>query len=95
MSAHVEFLLANLENVLSVPVQAVLPLDGKDHVAVRKPGGGIELREVTLGLSNGKLVEITHGIESGDSVILNPGAFISGKEQNPNPTAPAKPNAPR
>jgi HlyD family secretion protein len=95
MSAHVEFLLANRENVLSVPVQAVLPLDGKDHVAVRKPGGGIELREVTLGLSNGKFVEITRGIESGDSVILDPGAFISGKEEQPKPTAPAKPNAPR
>jgi HlyD family secretion protein len=77
MATQVEFLLANRENVLAVPFQAVVRYEGKWHVAVKKPGGGIELRDVNVGLSNDKLVEITHGIESGDTVVLNPAALTA------------------
>ena len=93
MVAHVDFLVPNREDVLSVPLQAIVHYEGKDHVAVRKPGGAIELREVALGKSNDKLVEVTSGLESGDTVILNPLAFISGKEANQKLAAP--PQRPR
>jgi HlyD family secretion protein len=76
MKTEVEFVVANRENALSVPVEAVLPFGGKDHVAVRKADGRIELREVSLGLSNDKFVEISQGIANADTVLLNPGAFI-------------------
>jgi HlyD family secretion protein len=81
MSSQVEFLVANRENALSVPVQAVLSYAGKGHLAVRKPGGEIELRAVSVGLSNDKLIEITQGIQSGDTVVLNPAALMSDREQ--------------
>ena len=77
MNAEVEFLLANRDSALAVPFQAILQYDGKPHIAVRKPGGAIEIREVDAGASGDKLVEITRGIESGDDVILNPAAFLS------------------
>src|SRR5262249_42781064 len=35
MTAQVEILVANLDNVLSVPVPAILEYKGKDHVAVK------------------------------------------------------------
>src|SRR3954470_2239738 len=49
MTAEVEILVTELDNVLSVPIQALLLFDDKTHVAVKKPDGGIEWREVTLG----------------------------------------------
>ena len=83
MNAEVEFLLANRDSMLAVPIQAILPYDGKPHLAVRKPGGAIEIREVSVGRSGDKLVEITRGIESGDDVILNPAAFLSDGPKSP------------
>jgi HlyD family secretion protein len=77
MNTDVELLLANRENALAVPVQAILLLEQKPHVVVRKPGGDVELRAVTIGSSSDKLLEITKGLESGDDVILNPAAFLS------------------
>ena len=95
MKTQVEFLVAQRENVLSVPVSAVVRYEGQDHVAVRKPGGGIDWREVKLGLSNEKLVEITHGIDSGDAVVVNPAALVSEQEKHQKPDAPAEQSRPR
>jgi RND family efflux transporter MFP subunit len=89
MSARAEFLIAKRENVLSMPVESILSYDGKDHVSVRKPDGTLELREVSLGVSDGKRVEITQGIESGETVVLNPLVYLSGKVPNQSPTSPA------
>jgi HlyD family secretion protein len=99
MTARVEILVSELDNVLSVPVEAIVRYDDKDHVAVKKSDGGIDWREVTLGLSNGKFVEIKQGINSGDVVIGKPLDFLSEhqkREMRLVPTQPAaKPEAPR
>lgn len=95
MTAEVEILVAQRDNVLSVPVQAIVHYQGKDHAAVKKPGGGIEWRDVTCGLSNDKYVEITQGINSGDTVVLNPTSLMSDEEKRQKLGAPVKPNAPR
>src|SRR5205807_3288850 len=78
MSAQVEILVTELPNVLSVPVQAVLEYDNKYHIAVKSPNAknGFEWREVTVGLSNDKLVEIKKGMKAGDVVALNPIALM-------------------
>jgi HlyD family secretion protein len=83
MAAQVQLVIANREDSLAVPLGAILRYEGKPHVAVRKPGGAIELREVSVGLTNEKLVEITQGIASGDDVILNPAAFLSDQPKLP------------
>ena len=88
-----EILVNELDDVLCVPVQAVLSYDGKDHVAVKKPGGGFERREVVLGISNEHLVEVKEGIQSGESVILNPVSLLSEEEKREKFSTPTKPAA--
>ena len=64
--------VADFENVLSVPAQAVVSFDNKDHLAIRKPDGGFEWREVSQGVANGDSVEIKKGVRAGEQVILEP-----------------------
>ncbi|MFI5457214.1 MAG: sigma-70 family RNA polymerase sigma factor [Isosphaerales bacterium] len=81
MSAEVEILVTELDNVLTVPIQAVLHFDGKYQVAVKKPDGRFDWREVTLGVSNDKLIEIKKGIQSGEHVALDPRSLLTEKER--------------
>jgi HlyD family secretion protein len=81
MTAQVEILITELDDVLSVPVQAVVPYGGKDHIAVKMPGGGYQRRDVKLGISNDKLVEVKEGLKTGDLVALNPIALMSEEEK--------------
>lgn len=81
MTAEVEILVAELDDVLSVPVQAVLLLDGKEQVAVRKPGGGFDWREVALGKTNERVVEVREGVTSGESIALDPISLLSEAEK--------------
>jgi hypothetical protein len=39
---------------------------------VKKPDGTFELREVTLGAANDKVTEILQGLDSGESIVLDP-----------------------
>lgn len=81
MTAQVEILVNELENVLSVPVQAVLQYGGKDHVAVRKSDNTFDWRDVTLGVSNDKLVEVKDGLKAGEFVALMPILLMSEAEK--------------
>ena len=80
MNAEVVILVDRRENVLTVPVQAVLEFKGKDHVAVRGPGGYVR-KEVTLGATNDKHIEIMGGLEENQVVALNPIALLSDDER--------------
>jgi multidrug efflux pump subunit AcrA (membrane-fusion protein) len=92
MTVQVQIFVNELDNVLSVPLRAVNRLEGKDRVAVKRPDGGFEWREVILGRhSSDYFVEIKQGIQSGESVILNPRAWMRSKETREKPGAPAKP----
>jgi RND family efflux transporter MFP subunit len=95
MTASVEILVADLDNVLSVPAQAVVSYEGKDHVAVKKPDGRIDWREVTLGLSDGKMVEIKEGLKSGETVASDPAPLLSEDQKHKmSLTQQASPNDP-
>jgi HlyD family secretion protein len=80
MTAQVKILVNRLENVLSVPVQAVLQYNGKDHVT-KKLGDRYDRVEVTLGVSNDKFVQVTKGLADGDVVVLNPISLMSEDEK--------------
>jgi RNA polymerase sigma factor (sigma-70 family) len=99
MSAQVEILIADLDNVISVPVTEVIYFDDKEHVAVQKPGGGFEWREVTLGVSNGERVEVKQGIQSGEIVIPDPRTLGRAEEKRPKLVTPqrgtTRPGTPR
>jgi HlyD family secretion protein len=81
MTASVEILVDQRDHVLSVPIGAVIRYRGKDHLAIKKPSGGIEWRDVTLGLSNERVVEITQGLTSGETVVMNPASQMTEQEK--------------
>jgi RND family efflux transporter MFP subunit len=81
MSADVEILVATLQNVLSVPSQAVIERDGKKQVyslsgADLKPGSKAvaTLKTVELGETNWSFTQITKGLSFGAFVITTPEA---------------------
>jgi HlyD family secretion protein len=67
--------------VLSVPVTALLAFGGKNHLAVKKAGGGFEWREVDIGQSDARIAVIKQGLKSGDRVALDPLALMSDEEK--------------
>lgn len=81
MTAQVEILVNQLDDVLAVPVQAILQFKGKDYIYVRLADGGFARREIKLGTSNDKLVEVKEGINEGDEVALNPVALMTEAEK--------------
>jgi HlyD family secretion protein len=93
MTARVEILINELDNVLTVPVQAVLHFDGRDQVSVKKPDGTFERREVITGEMSEKLIQIKDGLGSGDVVALNPFALLSETEKRQLQSTPAQPAA--
>jgi hypothetical protein len=74
MTAKVEILIDELENVLYVPIQSVVTEEDDDekkacYVSTDK---GPKRREVEIGLFNDDFVEIKNGLEEGEQVLLNP-----------------------
>ena len=69
------------EDVLVAPVTAVEGSAGTGNVYVVLPDGTNELRPVTLGLSDGTNVEVTGGLEEGDTILqFVPGAPGDGTD---------------
>ena len=80
MSAQVEILVEELEDVLSVPVQAILQFKNKDYVFV-KDGDGFRREEITLGISNDQHVEVKKGLKEGDMVAMTPNSLLTDEER--------------
>ncbi|AMV38999.1 efflux RND transporter periplasmic adaptor subunit [Planctomyces sp. SH-PL62] len=80
MNAEVVILVDRKEDVLTVPVQAILEYKGKDHLAVRTPNG-FDRKEVAIGATNDKYVEIVEGVSEGQIVALNPITLLSDEEK--------------
>jgi HlyD family secretion protein len=79
MTAEVEILVANLKDVISLPVAAVAEKGGQVFCCV-KNGEKLERRSVVLGMGNDKFVEIKQGVEVGEVVVLNPRAALGDKD---------------
>jgi RND family efflux transporter MFP subunit len=79
MSAEVTMTTgATREHVLTVPVQAVIggaELAGKRQLYVMTARGP-DRRDVIIGDSNDKMVEVKEGVKEGDEVVLNPKALL-------------------
>ena len=75
MSAEVDVILAEYEDVLSVPVAAVIDTPDGAFCWV-KTLTGTERRPVETGDSNDIFVVIESGLKEGDEVFLNPTGFI-------------------
>lgn len=102
VSATAEIVVTNLENVLTVPIQAITTLKGR-QVAYIADGSGSKPVPVDIGLFNTKHIQITSGLKEGDRVLLSPplspdsddlaGAIIAHGENLTNIVVPAAPPA--
>lgn len=75
MSAEVEVIMAQYNDVLTVPVSAVLETSEGAFCWV-KTAGGPERRAVTLGDTNDVFMVAKAGLQAGDQVVLNPLAIV-------------------
>ena len=80
MTAQVEILVDRKENVLTIPVLAVLQYHGKDHVT-KKVDDRFVQTDVELGVSNEKYVEVLKGLNEGDVVAMSPISLMSDEEK--------------
>jgi hypothetical protein len=71
-TATLQVVTERATNALVLPVEAVAGLQGKGKVDVVKPDGTRETRDVVLGLTDGKVVQIKSGL-TGDEDIAVPG----------------------
>ena len=81
MSAEVEVIMAVHENVITIPVAAVMETDEGDFCWIKTPEG-TERRLLQLGDSNNVFIVVKGGVKEGDEVVLNPAAFIKEAESN-------------
>ncbi|MCX8107304.1 MAG: efflux RND transporter periplasmic adaptor subunit, partial [Verrucomicrobiae bacterium] len=91
VSARAEILITNIENTLSVPIQAVTTLKGKQVCYVAN-GNKVTPVPVQVGMFNTKFIQITSGLKEGDRVLLSPpfdtqekdleGAVLAAEERN-------------
>jgi HlyD family secretion protein len=80
MSAQVEILVTELDNVLSVPVQSILQYKNKDYVFV-KNGDVFHQEEVALGVSNDQHVEVKKGLKEGELVAMTPTLLLTEEQK--------------
>lgn len=67
-------LTAPMENILSIPVSALIEEQGIYSVFIRLDEEGYKKQEVTLGANNGAEVQILSGLKAGDEVVTR-GAY--------------------
>lgn len=70
MTTSNEILVAQYEDVMSVPIEAILAADTANYVFVKK-GVGLDKREVQTGPANDNFIIIEKGIKEGEEVTLN------------------------
>ncbi|MBC8352808.1 MAG: HlyD family efflux transporter periplasmic adaptor subunit [Planctomycetes bacterium] len=75
MSAEVEVVMAVHEDVLTIPVAAVVETDKGDFCWV-KTIEGVARRSLQLGDSNDVFIVVGAGLKEGEEVVLNPTAFV-------------------
>ncbi|MGB0744160.1 MAG: efflux RND transporter periplasmic adaptor subunit, partial [Opitutales bacterium] len=72
MSCQAEILVAHFEKTLTIPIQAVLRVDGQQTVFTQGWGGRPVPQPVTIGMDNNRKVQVLDGLEAGTKVLLNP-----------------------
>ncbi len=89
MTAEVEVLIADLADVLTVPVSCIVEQGGKFNVWVVTGLNKFERRTLVVGMTNDKLFEIKDGLKENDVVLLNPRAVVDeARKEEPRSGAP-------
>jgi RND family efflux transporter MFP subunit len=89
MTASAEIVTDERDDAIGVPYGALIAYDGKYNVALKRPDGRIEWRDVVLGAAGDEIVEIKEGLRDGDQVILDPQPFLTDDQRARIDAAPA------
>jgi RNA polymerase sigma factor (sigma-70 family) len=95
MSAEGRVIVGERDDAIGLPQTAFVPRGDGARVAVKRPDGGIEWRDVVPGASGDQVVEVKEGLRDGDRVILDPTPYLGDERKarmNP-PTRPARSKA--
>ena len=93
MTANVTFDVQSKEDVLLVPAEAVKFDNGQALVQVKVPDQREpQEKAITIGLSDGKQIEVLLGLNEGDVVLVN---IVKPKDRNGSPFSPMGNNKPR
>lgn len=97
MYANVAMRLNHADNVLTVPVSAVVLHNNQDQVYVLDGGNRVDIRNVEVGIRGNQLAEIKSGLEPGDKVIMaGQGKYSQGEQVTPQlTTTPESETAPQ
>ncbi len=88
MYAETVMTLQNRPNVLAIPSQAVVQNEAQPYVLVVNRANKVEKRSVTLGIQGPDRVEISSGLQQGESVIVTAQSnYQPGKSVRPKPAA--------
>jgi HlyD family secretion protein len=80
MSARVEIIIAQLSDVISIPVQSVANREGGKVCYVMTSGGPKEQR-IQTGAFNDRFVEVLDGLQEGQKVLLNPPRLLTHEKK--------------
>jgi RND family efflux transporter MFP subunit len=70
MYANTMLELSQRQNVVTIPIEALVLAGSQNTVYALDSSNRVEIRNVSLGLEGQKLVEITSGLQPGDRVII-------------------------
>jgi HlyD family secretion protein len=93
MSAEVEVIIERHENVLTIPVAAVVETAEGDFCWV-KTAEGVKRRSLQLGDTNDVFTVVEAGLKAGDEVVLHPFALEEVQTEDLKPRDEAKPHEP-
>ncbi|MBX3739580.1 MAG: efflux RND transporter periplasmic adaptor subunit [Akkermansiaceae bacterium] len=99
ITARVDVLIAELQDVIKVPLQAVVGV-GDRQICFLQKNGKLNPVPVEIGLFDNDFVQITRGLESGDLVSLAPPRTTElpekkAEEAKPEEEAPVSPKNPK
>ena len=78
MTAMVEVIIEELKDVISVPIQTVVNVEGK-KVCYVASATGPQQRQIETGSFNDDFVEIKSGLSEGEKVLLNPPRVVKSE----------------
>ena len=86
MSAKVTILSERQENVLQIPLTAVIRKEGQSFCIVRKGENLLSLQSIQIGTPNLTHAVLLGGISEGDEVVVNPDSFPDVLDEEFNPS---------
>ncbi|MCH5239211.1 MAG: efflux RND transporter periplasmic adaptor subunit [Muribaculaceae bacterium] len=73
---QVFLLCGQRENIISIPLQALIEIQGHTYVYVEDSEHGFEKKLVKTGASDGERIEITEGLSAGDKVVTKGASIV-------------------